>query len=97
MKVYVYCSILYFILNTTPYAEPNDCMLSGAKKGLTVGCDDSSDLHLTTVGGHTGLGQGAGGGHLVAGGHLTTGQRGLGHGGHSPESVLHLLLSMITG
>ena len=79
------------------YEEPNDCILRGARKGRTVGCVDSSDLHLTTVGGHTGLGQGAGGGHFVGAGHFTTGQRGRGHGGHSPDSVLHLLLSIITG
>ena len=75
---------------------PNACIFSGAKKGRTI-CCCSSDLHLTTVGGHTGLGQGAGGEHFVGGGHLTSGQRGLGHGGHSPALYLHILLSMMTG
>ena len=75
---------------------PNACIFSGAKNGRTV-CAASSDLHLTTVGGHTGLGQGAGGEHFVGGGHLTSGQRGLGQGGHSPASFLHILLSMMTG
>jgi hypothetical protein len=72
-------------------------MLRGAKKGRTVGCVDSSDLHLTTVGGHTGLGQGAGGGHFTGAGQLTVGQRGLGHGGHSPPLPLQALLSMMIG
>ena len=57
----------------------------------------SSDLHLTTVGGHTGRGQGAGGGHLVGSGHMTSGHLGRGQGGHSPEGFLHLLQSKITG
>ena len=56
----------------------------GAKNGRTVGWLASSDLHFTTVGGHTGLGQGAGGGHLVGAGQFTTGHLGLGQGGHSP-------------
>ena len=30
-------------------------------------------------------------------GHLTIGHLGRGQGGHSPESVLHLLLSIMTG
>ncbi len=79
------------------YDEPKPPILRGARNGRTVGCVDSSDLHLTTVGGQTGLGQGAGGAHLVGGGHFTTGQRGRGQGGHSPDSVLHLLLSIMTG
>jgi len=54
-------------------------------------------LHFTTVGGQTERGHGAGGGHFVGGGHMTVGQRGLGHGGHSPEGLLHLLQSSITG
>jgi hypothetical protein len=72
-------------------------MFSGAKNGRTVGCTDSSDLHFTTVGGHTALGHGAGVGHLVGGGHFTTGHLGRGQGGHSPVSPLHLLLSIIIG
>jgi hypothetical protein len=73
-------------------------MFRGAKKGRTVDpCVDSSDLHLTTVGGHTGRGQGAGGGHLVGAGHFTSGHRGLGQGGHSPASFIQELLSTITG
>jgi len=76
-------------------------MLSGAKKGRTVDPTlDSSDLHLTTVGGQTGLGQGAGGSHLVGGGHFTSGHLGLGQGGHSPPSPPFFIqdeLSMITG
>jgi len=48
-------------------------------------------------GGQTGRGHGAGGGHFGAGGHITSGQRGLGHGGHSPHSFLQELLSMIIG
>jgi hypothetical protein len=79
------------------YATPKAPIFSGAKNGRTVGCIASSDLHFTTVGGHTGLGHGAGGAHFVGSGHFTIGQRGRGHGGHSPESPLHLLLSMITG
>ena len=79
------------------YADPNPPILSGARKGRTVDWLDSSDLHFTTVGGHTWRGHGAGVGHFVGGGHVTTGQRGLGHGGHSPESFLHDELSMITG
>ena len=69
----------------------------GAKNGRTVGWLASSDLHFTTVGGHTGLGQGAGGGHLVGAGQFTTGHLGLGQGGHSPASFLQELLSIITG
>ena len=76
---------------------PNPDMLRGAKNGRTVVSTASSDLHFTTVGGQTGRGQGAGVGHLVGSGHFTIGQRGRGHGGHSPTSPLHLLLSMITG
>ena len=72
-------------------------MFSGARNGRTVGCVVSSDLHFTTVGGQTALGHGAGVGHFVGGGHFTTGHLGRGHGGHSPESPLHLLLSIITG
>ena len=72
-------------------------MFNGAKNGRTIGCDASSDLHLTTVGGHTGRGQGAGGAHLTGGGHLTSGQRARGQGGHSPASFLQDELSMITG
>jgi hypothetical protein len=72
-------------------------MLRGAKNGRTVDWVLSSDLHLTTVGGHTGRGQGAGGAHFTGAGQFTTGHLGLGQGGHSPESFLQELLSMITG
>jgi hypothetical protein len=57
----------------------------------------SSALHLTTVGGQTWRGQGAGAEHLTGGGHLTSGQRALGQGGHSPPGFAHLLQSKITG
>jgi hypothetical protein len=57
----------------------------------------SSALHLTTAGGHSALGQGAQAGHFVGGGHFTSGQRGLGQGGHSPFGLLHLEQSKITG
>ena len=79
------------------YAIPKAPIGSGAKNGRTVECVDSSDLHFTTVGGHTGLGQGAGDGHFTGAGQFTTGHLGLGQGGHSPASLLHLLLSIITG
>jgi hypothetical protein len=72
-------------------------MFRGAKNGRTVDPVCSSDLHLTTVGGQTGRGQGAGGGHLVGAGHFTSGQRGLGQGGHSPASFIQELLSTMTG
>jgi hypothetical protein len=85
-------------INHNFYAIPKPPKLRGAKNGRTVDpALDSSDLHLTTVGGQTARGQGAGGGHFVGAGHCTLGQRGLGHGGHSPASALHLELSMITG
>ena len=72
-------------------------ILSGAKYGRTVDGVDSFALHVTVCGGHTGRGHGAAGGHDCWGGHVTVGQRGRGHGGHSPASFLQLLLSMITG
>ena len=72
-------------------------MLRGARKGRTVSCVATSDLHFTVVGGHVERGQGAGAGHAVAGGHVTVGQRGRGHGGHSPASFLHAELSITTG
>ena len=56
-----------------------------------------SVLHFTTWGGQTGRGQGAGGGHLVGAGHLTSGQRGLGQGGHSPPSLRQAELSTMIG
>jgi hypothetical protein len=71
--------------------------LKGAKKGRTVLWESGSALHFTVVWGHTALGQGAGAGQLGQEGHFTVGQRGRGHGGHSPDSFLHALLSMITG
>jgi hypothetical protein len=59
--------------------------------------DPSSARHLTTWGGQTGRGQGAGGAHFVGGGHFTSGQRGRGQGGHSPPSLRQALLSTIMG
>ena len=47
--------------------------------------------------GHIVLGHGAGAGHETCGGQFTVGQRGRGHGGHSPASFLHAELSIITG
>jgi len=58
---------------------------------------DSSVLHFTTVAGHVCLGQGAQLGHFVGGGHFTSGQRGRGHGGHSPFGFWHLEQSKMTG
>ena len=87
--------------NSLPWiyqAIPKALILSGAKNGRTVEpAVDSSDLHLTTVGGQTGRGQGAGGSHFVGGGHFTSGHRGRGHGGHSPASFLQELLSIMIG
>lgn len=76
---------------------PKFDIFKGAKKGRTVLIDSSSALHLTFVGGHTGRGQGAGGGHCVGGGHFTSGQRGRGQGGQIPASFLHAELSIMTG
>jgi hypothetical protein len=71
----------------------------GAKKGRTVlpAPPISSALHFTVVGGQTGRGQGAGGGHCVGAGHFTSGQRGRGQGGQLPALALHAELSIITG
>jgi hypothetical protein len=71
----------------------------GAKKGRTVlpAPPTSSALHLTVVGGQTGRGQGAGGGHCVGAGHFTSGQRARGQGGQLPAFALHAELSIITG
>jgi len=57
----------------------------------------SSALHFTTGLGHFVLGQGAGRGQAVGSGHFTSGQRGLGQGGHSPLDLLHLLQSRMIG
>jgi len=54
-------------------------------------------VHFILVGGHSERGQGAQGGHTVGSGHFTSGQRGRGHGGHSPEGLEHLEQSKMTG
>jgi len=72
-------------------------MLRGARYGRTVESAVGIVLHCTDDVGHTGLGQGAGAGHTLWAGHFTSGQRARGHGGHSPASFVHELLSMITG
>jgi hypothetical protein len=71
-------------------------VLNGAKNGRTP-WEGSSVRHFTTCGGHTARGHGAGGGHRTGSGHFTSGQRGRGHGGHSPLDFAHLLQSRITG
>ena len=78
------------------YAKPKPIVLRGAKNGRTF-WTASSVRHFTTGAGHVGRGHGAGGGHLVGSGHITSGQRGRGHGGHSPLGFWHLLQSSITG
>lgn len=77
--------------------SPNTDIFRGARYGRTVESPLPSALHLTVVGGQTARGQGAGGGQLWAGGHFTSGQRGRGQGGHSPDSLVHADVSMITG
>ena len=72
----------------------------GPRNDLTSESPDGttpSALHFTTAGGQDCLGQGAQAGHLVCGGHFTSGQRGRGHGGHSPFGFWHLEQSKITG
>jgi hypothetical protein len=54
-------------------------------------------VHFILVGGHSERAQGAHGGHTVGSGHLISGQRGRGHGGHSPEGLEHLEQSKMTG
>lgn len=90
-------SFVYVAAISISHAAPNVCVFRGARNGRTVGMVASSLLHLTTVGGQTGRGQGAGGGHFVGAGQRTSGHRGLGQGGHSPASFLQDELSMITG
>jgi hypothetical protein len=57
----------------------------------------SSALHFTTFSGHFCLAQGAHAGHDGAAGQFISGQRGRGHGGHSPQSLRQELLSIIIG
>jgi hypothetical protein len=80
----------------TPYF-PNSPKLSGARKGRTGVDGDSSALHLTTGCGHFWRSQGGHAGHTVGGGHLTSGQRGRGQAGHSPQSLPQAELSTIIG
>jgi len=72
-------------------------MLNGDKNGRTTLLLASSALHFTTLGLQTALGQGAGIGHATGLGQITGAHLGRGQGGHSPESFLQLLLSMMTG
>jgi hypothetical protein len=72
-------------------------MLRGARYGRTVESAGGTVLHCTEAVGQTVLGQGAGAGHTVGAGHFTSGQRVRGQGGHSPASLVHELLSMMTG
>lgn len=58
---------------------------------------DSSALHFTTGLGHGVRAHGGHAGHTVGGGHFTSGQRGRGHGGQSPQSFPQEELSTIIG
>jgi len=57
-----------------------------ANNGRTLhGADSGAGLHVIDgTAGHRGGSTDAHGGHTVGGGQITSGQRGLGHGGHSP-------------
>ena len=76
---------------------PNSPKLRGARKGRTGVDGDSSALHFTTGFGQAVRSQGGQAGHTVGGAHFTSGQRGRGHAGHSPQSFPQAELSTMIG
>jgi hypothetical protein len=66
------------------------------RRGRTNHGDSGSylALHVTCGSGQRGGSTGAQGAHAFGSGQLTTGQRGLGQGGHSPilQGLLHVLI-----
>ena len=78
--------------------SPKVPKFSGARKGRTGCTGVSSALHFTFVVGQASRLQGGHAGHTVGSGHFTSGQRGLGQGGQSPQfAFLHEELSTMMG
>lgn len=96
VRIYVYSTHLSHTRLFNFYL-PNSPKFRGAKKGRTGVDGDSSALHFTTGCGQAERSQGGQAGHTVGGGHFTSGQRGRGQAGHSPQSFPQAELSTMIG